>query len=66
MPAVLSWIVGVLMALVIGAALVYILGFIASMLVSMGYGLYEGVEHAVQKVHFPDVHLPHRRSHAAG
>ena len=60
MPEALTWIAGIIVALIVGAALVYILGFIASMIASMFYMLVEGFEHLFPKAHMPHIHMPHR------
>jgi len=58
LPDFVVWTAGIITAVVVAATLVYILGFVASMIVSLGYGLYEGVEHAAHRVHKPHWHLP--------
>ncbi len=60
MPGALTWTVGIIVALIIGAALVYILGFIVSMIATVFYLLVEGVEHLFRNAHMPHIHMPHR------
>ena len=65
MPEALTWIGGIVVALIIGAALVYILGFIASMIATASYLLVEGVEHVFRNTHMPHIRMPHRHHPAA-
>ena len=59
-----AWLAAAFMATVIGAALVYIIGFAVSMLVAMFYVPIEAIAHA--DIHMPHMHIPHMHlPHAA-
>jgi len=60
MPDALAWVAGIIVALIIGAALVYILGFIASMIGSVIYSLAQVVGRFFRNAHMPHIHMPHR------
>jgi len=58
----LTWLAAAFIATVIGAALVYIIGFAVSTLVAMFYVPIEAIAHAdihMPHVHMPHIHLPH-------
>ena len=57
LPEVTTWLLGIFAVLVIGAALVYILGFIVTMIGTMFYLPIVAIAHA--DIHMPHMHMPH-------
>jgi len=60
MPAAFGWVIVGVFGLLLAAAVVFILGFVLSMLVSMVHGSILGVEHVAERA------LHHDAGHHAG
>lgn len=65
MAEAMTWLFGIAAVLVMGAALIYILGFIFSMVFRAFYGLFKGAENMGHHMHTPNIHMPHRHRPAA-